>query len=300
MTDNPFGRVLTAMVTPMRPDGSLDEPGIRSLVDHLLGSGHDGLVVNGTTGESATLSSDESIQVLDIVVDQVDGRAGVTMGVGSNDTAHAVAMAKRAEQAGATGALLVTPYYNKPTQPGIIAHTRAVADATDLPVMLYDIPGRTAMPLATDTILALAEHPKVRAVKDAKSQLWESTKIMAATDLLWFSGNDEENLIHLALGATGVVSVVGHVAGKEYAAMVEAMDRGDLGTAREIHRRLIPLHEAMMMTSQGAIMAKAALVELGVIESAAVRLPLVESPPEHLERLRDGLRRSGLARSGAQ
>ncbi|WP_048553201.1 4-hydroxy-tetrahydrodipicolinate synthase [Nostocoides japonicum] len=290
----PFGRVLTAMVSPMRPDGSLDLEGAKALARHLVDQGHDGLVVNGTTGESATLTSRESIEMVAVVADAVGDRAAIVAGVGSNNTAHSVDMAARARDAGATGLLLVSPYYNKPTQPGLVAHCRAVADTTDLPVMLYDIPGRTGIPFASETLVQLAEHPRILAVKDAKGDQWASTKVMAATDLLYYSGADEVNLALLAQGAVGVVSVVGHVAGREYAGMVAAVDRGDLPAAREIHRRLIPAVDAIMSTSQGAIMAKAALVELGVIEHATVRLPLVESPPEHLEILRRGLKEAGL------
>ena len=289
MASSPFGRVLTAMVTPMSPGGEVDDKGTDSLVDHLLATGHDGIVVNGTTGESATLTTDESIELVRRVKDRAGERAAVIAGVGSNDTRHAVEMAGRAARAGADALLLVSPYYNKPTQPGLVAHCRAVADTTDLPVVLYDIPGRTGIPFTTETLVTLAEHPRIRAVKDAKGDLWASTQVMAATDLLWFSGEDALNLPLLALGATGVVSVVGHVAGEHYAAMVAAVDRGDLAEARRIHTSLIPVVEAIMTTSQGAIMAKAALVELGVIESATVRLPLVESPPEHLELLRSAL-----------
>ena len=293
-TQSPFGRLLTAMVSPMRPDGSLDREGTRRLAEHLLATGHDGIVVNGTTGESATLSDDESIEMVHLVAEAVGDRAKVVAGVGSNATAHSVEMARRAVDAGATGLLLVSPYYNKPTQAGVVAHCREVAAATELPVMLYDIPGRTGTPFDTATLVELAQVPTIVAVKDAKGSPWASSKVMAATDLLYFSGADETNLPWLALGATGVVSVVGHVAGREYAAMLAAVDAGDLTAAREVHRRLIPAVDAVMSTSQGAIMAKAALVELGVIEHATVRLPLLESPPEHLEILRAGLKESGL------
>ncbi|GGL26748.1 4-hydroxy-tetrahydrodipicolinate synthase [Phycicoccus endophyticus] len=289
MPPSPFGRVLTAMVTPMVPGGAVDEGGLEALVEHLLATGHDGLVVNGTTGEASTLTDEESIATVARVSRAAAGRARVVAGVGSNDTAHAVHMATEAARAGAEGLLLVSPYYNKPTQPGLVAHCRAVADATDLPVMLYDIPGRTGIAFAHETLLALAEHPRVLAVKDAKGDLWAATRAMAATDLLWFSGEDALNLPLLALGATGVVSVVGHVAGAHYRAMVEAVDRGDLVSARRLHAGLVPVVEALMTTSQGAIMAKAALVELGVLEHATVRLPLVESPPEHLALLRTAL-----------
>jgi 4-hydroxy-tetrahydrodipicolinate synthase len=289
MTSSPFGRVLTAMVTPMSRGGEIDDKGTDSLVDHLLATGHDGVVVNGTTGESSTLSVDESIELVRRVKQRAGDRARVVAGVGSNDTRHAVQMAGLAADAGADALLLVSPYYNKPTQAGLVAHCRAVADTTDLPVMLYDIPARTGIPFASDTLVTLAEHPNIVAVKDAKGDLWASTHVKAATDLLWFSGEDALNLPLLALGATGVVSVVGHVAGEQYAAMVAAVGRGDLAEARAVHTSLIAIVDAIMTTSQGAIMAKAALVELGVIESAAVRLPLVESPPEHLELLRAAL-----------
>ena len=289
MTSSPFGRVLTAMVTPMSPGGEIDDKGTDSLVDHLLATGHDGIVVNGTTGESSTLSDDESLEMVRRVKQRAGERAKVVAGVGSNDTRHAVQMAGLAADAGADALLLVSPYYNKPTHAGLVAHCRAVADTTDLPVMLYDIPSRTGIPFTTDPLITLAEHPNIVAVKDAKGDHWASTHVMAATDLLLFSGADEVNLPLLALGATGVVSVVGHVAGEQYAAMVAAVDRGDLAEARAIHTSLIPVVDVLMTTSQGAIMAKAALVELGVIESATVRLPLVESPPEHLELLRSAL-----------
>lgn len=277
------------MVTPMTPDGAVDTTGVAAVVEHLVATGHDGVVVNGTTGESPTLSSAESIAMVEAVKAAAGDRLVVTAGVGSNNTAHAIQMAGEATRAGADGLLVVSPYYNKPTQPGLLAHTRAIADAAELPVMLYDIPGRTATPFAVDTLIALAEHERILAVKDAKGDLWASSQVMAATDLLWYSGADEYNLAHLAQGAHGVVSVVGHVAGRQYADMIAAVDAGDLVTAREIHHRLIPVVNALMTTSQGAIMAKAALVELGVIEHATVRLPYVEGPQEHLDLLRAGL-----------
>ena len=293
-TASPFGRLLTAMVSPMRPDGSLDLDSARRLVAHLVDTGHDGIVVNGTTGESATLTDDESIEMVRLVVETVGDGVAVVAGVGSNATAHSVEMAQRSRDAGATGLLLVSPYYNKPTQAGLVAHCRAVAGTTDLPVMLYDIPGRTGIPFTSETLRELAQVPSIVAVKDAKGDPWASTQVMASTDLIYFSGDDATTLPWLALGAVGTVSVVGHVAGREYAAMLAAVDRGDLVAARDLHRRLVPAVNAIMSTSQGAIMAKAALVELGVIDHATVRLPLVESPPEHLDILRAGLKESGL------
>lgn len=291
----PFGSVLTAMVTPMKPDGSLDFDGARALVEHLLATGHDGIVVNGTTGESATLSDDESVAMMGFVAEAVAGRAQVVAGVGSNDTRHVVEMVARAEGAGVDGLLLVSPYYNKPTQRGLLAHCRAVAEATELPILLYDIPGRTGIPFTSETLVELAKLRNIRGVKDAKGDQWAASHVMAETGLAWYSGSDEDNLALLALGAAGVVSVVGHVAGREYRAMIDAVDAGDLGAARETHRRLIPVVNAIMRTSQGAIMAKAALVELGVLEHATVRLPLVESTKDDLRVLREGLRLSRIA-----
>ena len=295
MTSAPFGRLVTAMVTPMTPDGELDPAGTRRVVDHLLSTGHDGIVVNGTTGEAPTLTSAESIEMVEWVSAAAGERATIVAGVGSNDTRHAVEMARLAANAGADALLVMTPFYNRPTQAGVLAHCRAIADATDLPVLLYDIPGRTGIPFASETLIALAQHPQIRGVKDAKGDLWAATHVMDRTDLQWFSGADELNLAHLAHGGTGIVSVVAHVAGRRYAQMIAAIDAGDLSSAQRIHRELVPIVDALMTTSQGAIMAKAALVELGVIEHATVRLPYVESPPEHLDILRKALAVTDLA-----
>ena len=291
---SPFGRVVTAMVSPMRADGSLDLDGAQRVAQHLVDHGHDGIVVNGTTGESPTTTDAEKADLVRAVIEAVGDRARITAGAGTNDTAHSVELARAAEAAGAHALLLVTPYYNKPPQAGLRAHFTTVADVTDLPVMLYDIPGRTALPISTDSLIELARHPRIQAVKDAKGDLWGATKVMAETDLLWFSGDDVANLLHLANGATGVVSVVGHVAGDLYAEMVAAVDKGDLPRARELHRQLVPVVDAIMNITQGAIMAKAALRELGVIDSAAVRLPLVEATPDQIAAVRDGLSSSGL------
>jgi 4-hydroxy-tetrahydrodipicolinate synthase len=286
---SPFGRSLTAVVSPMHSDGSLDLTGLQKVVAHLLDNGHDGVVVNGTTGESATTSDQEQDDLLRAALEAVGDRGRVVAGVGSNDTSHTVHLAEQAAATGAHGLLVVTPYYNRPTQPGLLAHFTAVADATELPVILYDIPARTGTAIATETLLRLAEHPRIAAVKDAKGDLWAASRVLDQTDLLWFSGDDVATLGHLTQGATGYIGVTTHVVGSEYASMLAAVDAGDLETAVGIHRRLFPVVDAVMNTSQGAIMAKAALKELGVIDSAAVRLPLVESPPEHLEKLRAAL-----------
>ena len=294
MTTNPFGRMITAMVTPMHDDGSVDYDGVQALAAHLADNGHDGLVVNGTTGESATTTDEENERTVRAVVEAVGDRVRVTAGVGTNDTAHSVAAARAMVAAGAHNALVVTPYYNKPPQAGIVAHVRAVAEAADVPVMLYDIPGRTGMPLDSATIAELAAIPQVRALKDAKADLYAASKLMAQTDLLWFSGDDVLALAWLAMGAVGHVAVSGHVAGNEYAAMIAAVDAGDLRTAREIHTRLIPVTDAIMTITQGAIMAKAALKLQGVIGSDFCRLPLLPATDAQRATLRAALEEAGM------
>lgn len=294
MTSTPFGRMVTAMVTPMHDDGSIDYDGVQQLASYLADHGNDGLVVNGTTGESATTTDEENVETVRAVVEAVGDRVRVTAGVGTNDTAHSCHAAEALAGAGAHAALIVTPYYNKPPQDGIVEHFRAVCSATGLPAMAYDIPGRTGTALAGDTIRRLAQIPEIRAVKDAKGDFFAASELMHDTDLLWYSGDDVVNLPWLALGAVGCVSVVAHVAGSQYAELIAAMDRGDLARAREIHTHLIPAVNAVMHTTQGAIMAKAAMKLLGVIQSDFVRLPLLPATPEHLDVLREGLRRSGV------
>ena len=289
-----FGRVLTAMVTPMFPDGRVDLDGAQRLATHLVAHGHDGLIVSGTTGESPTTSDAEKDQLLRAVLEAVGDRSHIVAGVGSNNTAHSVDNAQAAAKAGAHGVLVVTPYYNKPPQEGLLRHFTAVADASELPVMVYDIPGRSGIAIHTETLLRLAEHPRIRAVKDAKGDLFASSQVMARSDLQYYSGDDVLNLAHLTQGAVGIASVVGHVAGPQYAEMVEAVAGGDLPRAIALHRQLIPAVNAVMNITQGAIMAKAALRELGVIASPAVRLPLVEATADQVALVRDGLRQSGL------
>ena len=289
MTTPPFGSLLTAMVTPMTSDGAIDRVGLANVVEHLLATGHDGIVVNGTTGESPTLTTEESVEAVRLVAEQVGDRGHVIGGAGSNDTAHAIDLAREMAAVGATGLLVVTPYYNKPPQRGLLAHFRAVADATDLPVMLYDIPGRAGVPIETQTLIELAEHPHIVAVKDAKADLFAATRVMAATDLAWYSGDDVLVLPHIAQGAVGLVGVTTHLAGQHYRALIDAALAGNRDEAIRLNQALAPIADAVMNTSQGAIMAKAGLVELGVIEHATVRLPLIEGTPEHLDKLRAAL-----------
>lgn len=284
-----FGANLVAMVTPMRPDGTISEPGLTNLVEHLLDTGCDGIVVGGTTGEAPTLTEAEGARLVRAVAAQTRDRARVIAGVGTYDTASSVRRAREAEAAGADALLLVCPYYSKPTQAGVVAHCVAVADATELPVMLYDVPARTGITIEAATLVELAGHPRIRAVKDARGDLFEAMSVMARTSLAYYCGIDELNLPYLAIGAVGVLSVVGNVVADSNARLIQAVRAGDLDSAKAIQESLIPLVEAIMRTSQGAIMAKAALVELGIIPHAAVRLPLVESPPAHLRLLREAL-----------
>jgi 4-hydroxy-tetrahydrodipicolinate synthase len=290
-----FGRVLTAMVSPMNPDGSLDLAGAAQLAAYLVDSGHDGLVVNGTTGESPTTTDSEKADLVRVVVEAVGHRAFIIAGAGSNNTAHSVESARAAEKAGARGLLIVTPYYNKPPQEGVLAHFSTVADATDLPVMVYDIPGRTGTPIHTQTLLRMAAHPRIVAVKDAKGDLFGASEVMSKTDLQWYSGDDALNLAHLTQGAVGIVSVVGHLASRQYAEMIAAVGRGDLARAIEVHRQLIPAVNAIMHLTQGVITVKAALHDRGVIASDAVRLPLLPATTDLLVSVREGLHKSGLS-----
>jgi 4-hydroxy-tetrahydrodipicolinate synthase len=290
----PFGRVLTAMVTPFQDDGSLDLEAAARVAEHLVAGGNTGVVVSGTTGESPTTTTEEDGRLLRAVIEAVGDRATVVAGVGTNNTAHSIELAVQAEKVGAHGTLLVTPYYSKPTQEGLAAHFEAVADASGLPVMLYDIPGRTATTIAHDTYLRVAEHDRIVAVKDAVGDLHRGVRIMADTGLAFYSGDDVMNLGWLTHGGCGVVSVVGHVAGREYAAMVAAVDRGDLTEALDIYRRLLPVVDVIMNRAPGVMTAKAALQALGVLANRVVRLPLVPAGEELAAEIRSVLDANGL------
>jgi 4-hydroxy-tetrahydrodipicolinate synthase len=290
----PFGRVLTAMVTAFDDDGAVDLDGTARVAEHLADHGHDGVVVSGTTGESPTTSIEEDGRILRAVVEAVGDRVQVVAGVGTNDTAHSVELAVQAEKLGASGVLVVTPYYSKPTPAGVTAHFESVANASGLPVMLYDIPGRSSITIADETYHRVAEHDRVVAVKDAVGDLFRGVRLMEETGLAFYSGDDVLNLGWLTHGGCGIVSVVGHVAGNAYADMVAAVDRGDLVGALATYRRLVPVVEAVMTTAQGAMTAKAALQLLGVLPNRAVRLPLVPADDALVERLRDVLDTAGL------
>jgi 4-hydroxy-tetrahydrodipicolinate synthase len=290
----PFGRMLTAMVTPMTADGAVDYDGAARLAAYLVDEQrNDGLVVSGTTGESPTTTDAEDEQLLRVVLAAVGDRATIVAGVGTNDTAHTLKLARQAERAGAHGLLVVTPYYNKPPQEGIARHFTTVADATGLPVMLYDIPGRTGTPIAPETLSRLAGHPRIIAVKDAKGDLFAGARVMAETGLVFYSGDDALNLPWLSAGAAGFVSVVGHVAGADLHDMIDAYRAGDVARALEIYRRLLPVVTAIMTRTQGVIAVKAALSLIGR-PGGAVRPPLVDATPEFAEALREDLAAAGI------
>ena len=270
----PFGRMVTAMITPMTPDGAVDFDGAARLAEYLVTDmRNDGLVVNGTTGEAPTTTDEEKERLIRVVLEAVGSRAKVVAGVGTNITSHTIELARSAERAGAHGLLVVTPYYNKPPQPALEAHFTAVADATALPVLIYDIPGRTGAAVATETLIRLAAHPRIIGVKDAKDTPGATSHVLAHTDLIYYCGTDMLNLPWLSLGAVGFVSVVGHVVGDRLREMIDAFGAGDVARARQVHYDLIPVYDGLFR-NQGAVMTKAALDLLG-LPGGAVRAPLL-------------------------
>jgi 4-hydroxy-tetrahydrodipicolinate synthase len=289
----PFGRLVTAMVTPFTPSGDLDVAGAQRLATHLVDDQrNDGLVISGTTGESPTTTDEEKDRLLRAVVEAVGDRASVIAGAGTNDTAHSMHLAQAAEKAGADAVLLVTPYYNKPPQTGLLAHFRAVADATGLPAMLYDIPGRTGTAIATETLVALAEHPRIVAVKDAKGDLEASAWVMARSPLAYYSGDDKVTLPLLSVGAVGVVGVPTHVVGSRTKDMIHAYEKGDVAAALAGHRSMLPVYSGFFRT-QAAILTKAALALAG-LPGGPVRPPLVDATDAEIETLRADLAAAGV------
>jgi 4-hydroxy-tetrahydrodipicolinate synthase len=277
----PFGQVITAMVTPFDASGKVDLDAAQRLAAHLVDLGNDGLVVSGTTGESPTTSDNEKAELVRAVVDAVGDRATVVASVGTYDTAHSVHLAREAEQAGAHGLLVVTPYYSRPPQAGLVAHFTAVADATGLPNMLYDIPPRSVVPIEVDTLRRLAEHPRINAVKDAKGDLLAGSVVIANTDLAYYSGDDAMNLPWLSVGAVGFVSVIGHVVAGRLRRMLDTYENGDVVTARTIHRGLLPVYRAQGRVG-GVIFVKAAL-RLRGHDAGDPRLPLPPATPAQVE-----------------
>jgi 4-hydroxy-tetrahydrodipicolinate synthase len=279
--NRPFGRVLTAMVTPFDARGEVDLAKAQELAKHLVDLGNDGLVVNGTTGESPTTTDREKAALITAVVEAVGDRATVVAGAGTYDTAHSIHLVEQAEKAGAHGVLVVTPYYSRPPQEGLLAHFTAVADASELPVMLYDIPPRAVVPIEVDTLLRLSEHPRILAVKDAKGDLHAGSRVIASTDLAYYSGDDPLNLPWLSVGAVGFVSVIGHLAADRLRDLVEAYESGDVVRAKEIHESLLPLLRPFRRVP-GVTYTKAAL-RLRGLDVGDPRLPLVPAAAEDIE-----------------
>jgi 4-hydroxy-tetrahydrodipicolinate synthase len=289
-----LGTVLTAMVTPFGPDGSLDVDAAGRLATHLVDAGCDGLVVSGTTGESPTTTDAEKLALLRAVLDAVGDRARVIAGAGSNDTAHSVRLAEACEAEGAHGLLVVTPYYSKPPQAGLVAHFTAVAEATSLPVLLYDIPPRSVVPIESETIRALAAHPNIVGIKDAKGDLHGGGQIIASTGLVYYSGDDALNLPWLAVGATGFISVIAHLAPGALRELLSAFESGDIATARKVNVAIGPLCDAMGRLG-GVTLAKAGL-RLQGFDVGDPRLPQMAATPAQIEALAADMRAASVLR----
>lgn len=290
--DRPFGRVLTAMVTPFAADGGLDRDTAGKLAHQLVERGCDGLVVNGTTGESPTTTDLEKAELVATVVQAVGDRAAVVAGVGTYDTAHSVQLARQAQRAGAHGLLVVTPYYSRPPQAGLLAHFTAVADATALPVMLYNIPPRSVVPIARETLYQLAGHPRIVAVKDATGDLGAGAEIIANTDLAYYCGDDALNLPWLSVGAVGFVSVIGNVVPDRLRSMMTAFDAGTVSVARQVHASTFSLIRAFCRAG-GVAFAKAALRLTG-IDVGEPRLPLLPAEPDQVTAIASALAEVGI------
>jgi len=293
-TQAPFGRLLTAMVTPFDKDGSIDWAGVEKLAQHLVDTGHDGIAVNGTTGEAPTTKSSEKLEIIKVVKKVVGSKIQVLSGAGDNETSYTVEQAKRSQDAGADGLLVVTPYYNKPPQAGIEAHFRAVAAATDLPIMMYDIPGRTGVEIESDTIVKLFETvTNIVALKDAKGNIAATSWVIKRCGIPVYSGDDILNLPFLSVGAVGFVSVCGHTVGLQLKAMLDAWFAGNSAKALEIHQQLLPVFTGTFRT-QGAILTKAAMSLMG-LPGGTTRLPLVDATEAQIEQLRKDLIAGGVA-----
>ena len=289
-----LGTLLTAMVTPFAPDGSLDLPAAARLANHLVDAGCDGLVLSGTTGESPTTTDAEKLALLRAVLEAVGDRARIIAGAGTYDTAHSIHLARACAAEGAHGLLVVTPYYSRPPQAGLIAHFTAVADATPLPVLLYDIPPRSVVPIEFETLRALAAHPNIVGVKDAKGDLHGGAQLMAETGLVYYSGDDALNLPWLAMGATGFISVISHLAAGQLRDLLSAFASGDVTTARKINVGIGPLCNAMSRLG-GVTLSKAGL-RLQGIEVGDPRLPQVAATPEQIDALAADMRAASVLR----
>lgn len=296
----PFGELLTAMVTPMRQDGAVDFDKAAKLAEYLVHHGSDGVVVCGTTGESPTLAADEKVGLFEAVMQAVGDRAKVIAGTGTYDTRESIELTRRAEGVGVHGVMLVVPYYNRPPQEGLYRHFRAIAEATRLPVMLYNVPSRTGRNLEVETVARLALLPNVVAIKEAAGDMEQVTQLRRSTpeSFAIYSGEDSLTLPMLSLGAVGVVSVASHVVGDDIKAMIRAFKEGRTAEATELHQKLMPVFKAMFVTTN-PIPVKWAMSLLGM-DMGPFRLPLVEPTPAEKERIQQTLERYGLIQSAAR
>jgi 4-hydroxy-tetrahydrodipicolinate synthase len=296
-TRAPFGRLMTAMITPMTSDGGVDYDGAARLATYLVDDMRsEGLVLNGTTGEAPTTTDEEKSHLIKVVLDAIGDRAKVVAGVGTNITAHTVELARQAERAGAHGLLVVTPYYSKPAQDALAAHFTKVADSTGLPMLIYDIPGRTAVAVATDTLVKLAEHPRIVGVKDAKGDLAATSQVLARSDLAYYSGDDPMNLPLWSIGGVGCISVTGHVVGDRIAEMLDAFTDGRNAQAAKLHLSMLPVNVGLFR-NQAAVMTKAAMDMFG-LPGGGVRGPLLPASKAERERLREDLIAGGVKLPG--
>lgn len=280
-----FKGAITALVTPMK-DGMVDEERLRNLVEFQINNGISALVPCGTTGEAATLSYEEHMRVIEIVVEQANKRVPIIAGTGSNSTHETIYLTEFAKKVGCDAALVVTPYYNKPTQKGLYEHFKAVAEAVDIPIVLYNVPGRTAVNMLPDTVIKLSKIKNIVAVKEASGSLDQVSEIIAGVDPEFdvLSGDDSLTIPMMALGAKGVISVASNILPKEVSQMVDAWLKGNIEDAKNIHLRLFPLFKGIFIETN-PIPVKKALYLMGIIEND-IRLPLVEMTPEGTEKLR--------------
>ncbi|MFC7865600.1 4-hydroxy-tetrahydrodipicolinate synthase [Streptomyces murinus] len=277
---SPFGRVLCAMITPFTAAGALDRAGAQELAAHLVAEGCDGLVLNGTTGESPTTTDGEKAELITAVREAVGARIPLIAGVGTADTRHTTELALAAEKAGADAVLVVAPYYSRPPQEAVAAHFRTVADASGLPVLLYDIPGRTGTRIDPETILRLADHPRIVGVKDCSYDLLGTQKVLSRAELAYYAGCDEHNLALYAIGAAGCISTVANAAPRHIRAVLDAFDAADTARARQLQLKATPLIESMMAAGlPGTVTAKALLSRLG-LPAGPVRAPLLPASPQ--------------------
>ncbi|ADF38550.1 MULTISPECIES: 4-hydroxy-tetrahydrodipicolinate synthase [Priestia] len=289
-----FGQVLTAMVTPFDRNGEIDFNATKTLVEHLITNGTDGLVVAGTTGESPTLTTEEKIELFKCVVEAAAGRVHVIAGTGSNNTQASMSLTKLAEETGVDGIMLVAPYYNKPSQEGLYQHFKTIAESTSLPVMLYNIPGRSIVNISVETIVRLSEIPNVVSIKEASGNLDAMAEIISKTpsDFTLYSGDDGLTIPVLAIGGAGVISVASHIIGNDMQEMINAFKNGDVQKAAATHRNLLPIMRALFIAPSPSPV-KAAL-NLNGIQVGGVRLPMVPLSNKEQSALEKVLQASGI------